>query len=77
MDVSLRRWPDAPPPAHQSHEIVSLVVSEGNEADPDDPRFALTFVTASGKRLCVRLPSDQLQSLADVLYRLAQEERWQ
>jgi hypothetical protein len=77
MRVDLRKWPDAPPSAHESHEITQLIVSEGNDGDPNDPRFALTFITSSGRRLCVRLPWSECESLANCLFQISQERSWQ
>jgi hypothetical protein len=77
MDVSLRRWPDAPPPATEQHEIVAVCVSDA-DADPfEDPRLSITFTTSDNRVLRIRLPISEVQSLADVLQRLAYEREWQ
>jgi hypothetical protein len=67
MDIALHSL-DSLPAADEQHEIVRIDVSEDG---PD--RFALTFVTADGRSLRVRLPSDHLLELARVLLALAAE----
>jgi hypothetical protein len=72
MDIALRDLDALPPATDGVHEIVRIDVS-----DDSGDRFALTFATADGRNLRVRLPGEQLQALADVLYALAQERSWQ
>ena len=44
--------------------------------DPADSRFVIGFVTATGRTLRVRLPAEQLDELAHVLFSMAKERRW-
>ena len=71
MDIALRDLDALPAATDGEHTIIRIDVSD------DGPRFALTFTCLSGKSLRVRLPSDQLQALADVLLELAQVRRWE
>jgi hypothetical protein len=70
MDIALRDL-DALPPPDEQVEIVRIDVS-----DCDERRFCLTFATADGRNLRVRLPSRELQMLSDVLSELAWLRRW-
>jgi hypothetical protein len=44
--------------------------------DDADGRFAIGFVTESGRCLRVRLPDEHLASLGKLLLALANERRW-
>jgi hypothetical protein len=55
----------------EEHDIVGVHVCP---PVGDDPRFAIEFRTGGNRTLRVCLPCDQLQSLADVLHELANEQ---
>jgi hypothetical protein len=59
------------------HPVIHIDVAMPPADNPDDDRFSLSFQTATGKTLRVRLPADQLRELARVLLELAQEPRMQ
>jgi hypothetical protein len=54
-------------------EEVSIIGLNVSPPIGDDPRFAIEFRTTGDRVLRVRLPGDQLQSLARVLTELAEE----
>jgi hypothetical protein len=55
------------------HEIVGIHVYQPPVTDVDDDRFAIGFVTASGRCLRVRLPGEHLAALGKLLLELAAE----
>lgn len=58
------------------HCVVGIHVCLPPADDPDDPRFAIGFETASGRVLRVRLPVDELQALGRMLLELEDERCW-
>jgi len=74
LEIGLRRWPNNPEPSDE-HEIVGVHVSLPPNDDDDDPRFAIDFVTVTGRTLRVRLPADQLEAIGRVLLDMAGERR--
>jgi hypothetical protein len=56
----------------EEHDIIGVSVSP--PVTGDDDRFSIEFRTVGNRVLCVRLPIDVLQSLADVLHELVNEQ---
>ena len=54
---------------------VALCDNTAND-DPLDDRFTLTFTTASGRALRVRLPASEMKALGEALVELAKERCW-
>jgi hypothetical protein len=78
MDVSLIRDADRLPPItdREEHEIVQVCLCDSiGGLDPLDDRFIISFTTASGRTLRIRLPASELQALGDGLSRMAREYR--
>jgi hypothetical protein len=78
MEVAIVRDPAALPATDDGeHTIVgvSLCDNTAND-DPLDDRFTITFTTASGRALRVRLPASEMKALGEALVELAQERRW-
>jgi hypothetical protein len=79
MEVALiRDEAELPEPYdREEHTIVSVALCDNTaNDDPLDERFSLTFTTASGRSLRVRLPACEMRALGEALVELAQERRW-
>ena len=76
-EVKLIRSSDQLPPTSDGgeHLITGIHVCDICD-DPADSRFVIGFVTATGRTLRVRLPAEQLDELAQVLFSMAKERRW-
>jgi hypothetical protein len=72
----LGRSADALPPVSDGgeHPVVGHVYMPP-AGDPADDRFSLTFHTATGRCLRVRLDADRLEELGKLLLDLAEERR--
>ena len=58
------------------HTIVNIHVYLPPADNPDDDRFAIGFVTETGRCLRVRLPGEHLAALGKLLLELANERCW-
>jgi hypothetical protein len=77
--VHLIRDPDRLPPVTdpEEHAIVAVHLCDSiGAADPFDERFVISFTTASGRTLRIRLPASELQALGEGLLRMARERLW-
>jgi hypothetical protein len=77
--VHLIRDPDRLPPITdpEEHAIVQVVLCDSiGDSDPIDDRFVISFTTASGKTLRIRLPASELRALGEGLLRMARERLW-
>jgi hypothetical protein len=77
--VTLIRDPGRLPPMtdREQHEIVQVCLCDSIGADdPLDDRFIISFTTASGRTLRIRLPASELQALGEGLLRMARERDW-
>jgi hypothetical protein len=79
MEVAIiRDAADLPEPTdHGEHEIVSIHCCDASRNDdPLDDRFTLSFTTASGRTLRLRLPAVEMQALGRALLGMGRERRW-
>jgi hypothetical protein len=79
MEVALiRDEAELPEPYdREEHTIIAVSVCDNvHNDDPLDDRFAITFTTANGRSLRVRLPASEMKALGEALVELAKERVW-